>query len=248
MRYMGGKQRQSKLLLHYMEKKYPKGGEYCEPFCGALGSAEKLVPHFKSCVLSDSSEPIVVLWNSIMQGWRIPDFVDEDIYKKYAYRRHSPDVQDPMTAWCGYALSFGGKWFGGYARQGANKEAETRRSQTNQKASALRKIEAIKPYVREIIHADYRDMLGSIEQRKVVYLDPPYSSRTKAHHTAKNFDHKLFWDAAAHFSLDNDVYVSEFIAPDDWAPVISWGDTIVRHNGGVGDGTIESLYKRRDAQ
>lgn len=243
MKHMGGKQRQSKRLRRFLENQHGPDCVYYEPFCGALGSAEKLVPYFKSSVLSDASQPLTNFWNAVLKGWQIPDFVSEDEYKKYADRRHSPDASDPMTAWCGYAISFGGKWFGGYARQGKNKEEETRKSQINQKQSALRKMNAVRPYVQEIQCMGYVEAFSYVKNNAVVYLDPPYVDRTRAHHTARGFDHPTFWKAAEDLSARAHVYVSEFVAPESWTPVLVWGDTIVRHNSGKRDGTVESLYK-----
>lgn len=227
MRYMGGKHRQSKAILAMLSK-HPKGTYYAEPFCGALGSAEKLVPHFQNGLLSDLSLPLVNMWLAMRAGWEPPDHVSEDVYSQYAAKRHSPNPNDPMTAWCGYAMSFGGKWFGGLARQGANDPEGTKRSQLNQKRAALRKIKAVHQHVR-IMHMDYRDAIRCVPDGAVVYLDPPYADRTRAHHTAKGFDHATFWQDARDLAKRCHVYVSEFQAPAGWEPVHTWGDTVVRH-------------------
>ena len=242
---MGGKARQSKAIMGVLSRNRPDGGLYVEPFCGALGSAEKVVPCFPKGQLSDASAPLITTWNAIMDGWVPPYSVSEETYAKYAERRHDPDASDPMTAWCGYAISFGGKWYGGYGRSGKGLEDIVRR-QTSQAKAAVRKVEAIRGRVERLAHADYRDVLPGVPDGAVVYLDPPYAARTRAHHTARGFDHDEFWRLASDLSERCSVYVSEFIAPEGWETAYAWGDTVSRHhNGGPSDGTNERLFRRR---
>lgn len=242
MRYMGGKHRQSKAILDVLSKAHPKGTVYVEPFCGAMGSAEKLVPYFGGGFLSDASKPLINMWLALLQGWEPPDTMDEETYKKYADKRHNPDVDDPLTAWAGYALSFGGKWYGGLARQGNGDSAGTARSQLNQKTAALRKAKAIQG--SSVTCMDYAEAVANAPNGAVVYLDPPYADRTKAHHTAKGFNSQQFWNMAKELSSRCNVYVSEFTAPRGWVVVHSWGDTVVRHRAGTQtDGTCECLFR-----
>lgn len=247
MRYMGGKFRQSKALLATISRVDGVPKFYAEPFCGAMGSAEKLVPHFGAMGcdiwLSDASMPLVTMWNAALQGWEPPIYVDDDLYGKYASRRHDPDATDPMTAWCGYALSFGGKWFGGLARQSRDDHAGNKRAQLNQQLALARKVAVIRPYVRGVICCDYKSV--ELPDRSVFYLDPPYADRTKAHHTAGGFSHPSFWAHAAHLAEKHDVFVTEFTAPPGWKKIHSWGDTVVRHGKGFeSDGTDEAIYVR----
>jgi DNA adenine methylase len=243
MRYMGGKQRQSKALSVHVSG---AGSEtYYEPFMGALGSAEKVVPVLarqgvEKFVFSDSSAPLVGMWRSVFfEGWVPPDWVSEDEYQDVRLRA---DPADPLLAWCGYGLSFGGKWFGGFARGGSGGQS-SEKMQANQKKSLLRKRDAIAPYNPEIRCACYSSVL--VEQKSTVYCDPPYAGRTKAHHTTRDshFAHDDFWRWAREIARTSRVYVTEFVAPSDWVPIYSWGDTVVRHRtGGASDGTSESLF------
>lgn len=241
MRYMGGKHRQSKAITEALAP-LSAGQYYYEPFCGALGSASAVVPHFEMSFLSDASKPLITMWQAMLDGWEPPSFVSEDLYKKYADKRHAPDAEDPLTAWMGYAMSFGGKWFGGYARQAANDVEGTKRSQANQKRAALSKIAAVRGKCK-LACMDYIEAIENIRPGSVVYLDPPYADRTRAHHTSKGFNHADFWDRAKKLSEHSTVFVSEFIAPKGWAVVHSWGDTVVRHKISESDGTNECLFR-----
>lgn len=81
----------------------------------------------------------------------------------------------------------------------------------------------------------------------VVYLDPPYEGRTKAHHF-DSFNYNEFWDYARELSKRCIVFTSCFDCPPDFETVYSWGDTVVRHHASKGsDGTCEKLVVWRGA-
>jgi len=226
MRYMGGKVRQSKAIVSTLVNFYNEQKCYYEPFMGALGAAEKVIPALYKCgvenfKLSDNSPALITLWRAVVyEGWIPPDTVDQSTYDHYKTNR---DPNDPMTAYCGYAMSFGGKWFGGLARN-----HNTNRMQYNQKRATLRKAEIVRSYGAEIIKSDYKHITPT---NAIVYCDPPYSGRTKAH-DVNGFDAQNFWSWAAFYSYYNLLVVSEFDAPEEWHPVYSWGNTVVTHHLG----------------
>ena len=82
-----------------------------------------------------------------------------------------------------------------------------------------------------------------IPDKAVVYLDPPYEGRTKAHHF-DNFDYKKFWQWVRELSKRCTVFTSCFNCPADFETVYEWGDTVVRHLNSKGtDGTCEKLVR-----
>lgn len=182
-------------------------------------------------VLSDVSEPLITMWRAVLDGWNPPDVVTQETYDRYKRAR---DPNDPMTAYCGFGMSFGGKWFGGYARNGVERHyALNARRSVLLKASALLKASVL------LKASDYRDVTP---RGQVIYLDPPYSGRTKAYHF-DSFSDTEFWNYARHMSRDNAVIVTGFSAPSDFRKVYCWGDTVVRHHSSRGaDGTTESIY------
>ena len=142
-----------------------------------------------------------------------------------------------MTAYCGFGMSFGGKWFGGYARNGIGTNYAL-----NAKRSVLLKVSVLLKASVLLKVSDYR----MIRPRggAVMYLDPPYAGRTKAHAFDGSFDYDEFWNYARLRAKTNRVLVTEFVAPPDFVPVFSWGDTVVRHYSAKtkGDGTSESIF------
>lgn len=53
----------------------------------------------------------------------------------------------------------------------------------------------------------------------LVYCDPPYANTTKYTGTP-DFDTDKFWNVMREWSKDNDVYISEYEAPDDFISVL----------------------------
>lgn len=248
MRYMGGKFRQSKAIVAELVRRCNGKKKYHEPFCGAMGVAHKALPALHSAgvvafVLSDVSLPLVNMWKSAVSGkWEPPDFVSEDMYEKY---KEEQDPEDPNTAYIGHACSFGGKWFGGLARHSRGKGVcdHTKKSQINQKLSVLTKAGILRVYKPKIVCCSYNGMSIS---NSLVYLDPPYADRTKAHkHNGSDFNHDEFWKWASGLRFNNnDVIATEFIRPNGWKTIHSWGDTVVRHKAGVqSDGTNERIFE-----
>ena len=226
---MGGKQRQGRIIAEYVRKVLGEEQWYVEPFCGALGVAQR-VAHEKM-VLADSSKSLITTWKAVQNpSLELPDTITEDEYQRLKKTR---DPKDWMTAYAGFGVSFGGKWFGGYARN----KVGTNFSR-NLKRSVERKRDAARSAT--FVCADYRDL--EIPPNSVVYCDPPYAKRTKAH-DFKSFDHDEFWDwCRSKVAEGHVVLATEFHVPDGFVVLHSFGDTVVRHHRGrTPDGTVEVL-------
>jgi DNA adenine methylase len=231
MNYMGGKHRQGSKIAETIRPHLYTGCNYFEPFCGALGAAYRVaevLPPGVTMYLSDVNQALITMWQAVLDGWVPPDVVTESTCQRV---KSIKDPSDPMTAYCGYGMSFGSKWFGGYARNGigTNYALNAQRS-TLLKAKVLLKAQ------------NYRDVKGN----GIYYLDPPYFGRTKAH--GVEFNHDEFWEYARSLvARGNKVFVTEFVAPDDFVPVHKFGDTVVRHYSSKGaDGTCEAIFMHRN--
>jgi DNA adenine methylase len=127
-------------------------------------------------IASDANHALILMWKALAEGWR-PPVVTEAQYK--ALRHSAPS---PLQGWAGTALSFGGKWFGGWARDGTDRDYHK---------NALNSISGIPPAVWiniELLTADARAFSGS---NYLMYLDPPYRATTANGYAAKmDFD---FW-------------------------------------------------------
>lgn len=110
MQYLGGK---SRLVKHLTPILTNLSGDMpvWEPFCGA-GNVTGCIPG-RPWLASDISAPLIAMLQALQRGWEPPTEVPEDLYRQCQERR---DEADPLVAFVGYGCSFGGKYFGGYAR------------------------------------------------------------------------------------------------------------------------------------
>lgn len=209
MRYQGGKE----LIAKHIADGIGRVDHYVEPFMGGLSVGSRV--DFESAIFSDAHPGLAVLYDAWIHGWR-PKRIDETDYKRL---RDAMDLSDPMTTFAGFGLSFGGKWFGGFARCGVERDY-----QENALKSITRKLSRIADKDVRLVSCDYRDLV--IPDAAVVYCDPPYE-RTTPYPGAPSFDHAEFWRWAAELSKRCTVYVSERQAPDGWA--VLWEK--LRHHG-----------------
>lgn len=191
MNYVGGKSRYGAEIANLVKE----SRSIYEPFCGGLWVTKWLHP----VVASDSCKEIITLYQAVRDGWEPPDFVSEEEYNDL--RQEGKD--DPLTTFVGFGCSWGGKWFGGYARSGTAN-------------FALRNKNCLLANVRactgtEFQCLNYRELDVS---NAIIYCDPPYD-RTTGY--MELFDTPSFWRWCNHqVEKGNIVYVSEFKAPSGW--------------------------------
>lgn len=238
MWYMGGKHRQSKDIVRVLKDRHGFGFKYCEPFCGSMSSSVKVMKELSPSRirLSDINRPLIKLWAGLVSGSiDLPRFITDQEYNMYKKTR---DMEDPMTAWFGIAVSFGGKWFGGLARH--SREKLDRYDFAPQVNSTMKKVEVLRRFAPDIQESDYHEATKNL-RGWVIYLDPPYEGRTKAH-CFHSFDTEIFWSRVRELSMNNDVYISVFDCPNDFETVHEWGNTVVGHHAAKPkDSTSEKL-------
>lgn len=195
MQYLGGKARIGRDIADAMG--VPASATYYEPFCGMLGVLRHV--RCRRRVASDARLAVVTFWRAVQRGWVPPHTLSE---KEYAVLRAADDQEDPRTAWAASGCSFGGKWWGGRARD---------QSDRNYAAEAAAFVVGVARDVAvEFIHRDYADL--DPEPGAVVYCDPPYAGTTD-YPDVGPFDHAAFWRRAEAWSASSTVYVSEFTGP-----------------------------------
>lgn len=230
MNYIGGKFRQGKTISKIVHKLLDDGKIYIEPFCGAMGSATN-VNHNKMW-LFDVNPQLIRMWNEIIfNEVELPDAISNELYDELKKNKNDPGC-DWLTTYVGFGMSFGGKWFGGYARngKGTNYAFNLKRS-VSLKRSVLSDANLI------LGCASYDELV--IPNNSVMYCDPPYAGRTPQK-SGNRFDHEHFWDWVRSQKIPT--IVSEFTYPEDFVVIHDFGDTVVRHNKSKGkDGTSEVI-------
>jgi DNA adenine methylase len=171
-----------------------------EPFLGGCN----VLPHATGPRLAGEIRPeLAALYLAIANGWTPPESVSESEYRAIKTAPHQ--FAPRLVGFVAVACSFGGKWWGGYARgaEGRNYALES--------SAALLKI-ADKIASAYIECASYDEL--RIPDRSIIYCDPPYAGTTGY---AMRFDSAKFWAwAEAKTKEGHRVFVSEYTAPDGW--------------------------------
>lgn len=239
MRYMGGKSRQAKRIVKLLVEISDNRTTYIEPFLGGGAVAAEACKHFDECYLSDTVDELVCFWSLAEAGWRPPARTTRETYD-YFRNAQTSDLsreQKALKAWCGYALSFNGKWFGGFSLEsgrGENYEGESFRA-VDKKARGMKGA--------HIFQSDYRDIDHLITENCVVYCDPPYENTTN-YNAAGEFDHNEFWSYMNEWSQRGAaVVVTEFTVPDGWRSIHDFDrKTTIHHSNSKSE--IESVLIR----
>jgi len=205
MKYMGSKARHSRAIIAAMSVR--PNEVYVEPFVGGANLIADIPATDRRA--ADVDEDLICLWQAVSAGWTPPEQFTEDEYRAI---RAAP--VSPLRGYAAFALSYGGKKFGGWRRD--------KQGVRNYVAEARRNALAQFPKLRGV-----RFDLGSYESldipdRAVVYCDPPYAATTG--YASGGFDSGGFWDWARKLSARCRVFVSEYTAPADFMPV--WQTTV----------------------
>lgn len=228
MQYMGGKSRISKQIAEILNSAINKDTPFVSLFCGSCAIESKVQADVK--ILNDKHPYLIAMWQALQNGWMPPDVVTKEEYYRV---KANMDENLALTGFVGFGCSFGGKWWGGYAK---DKRGDDYCGQA--KRGLLKDLVGIQSATFTCL--DYRDV--EIPDGAVVYCDPPYANTTG--YTLGQFDTNEFWDYMRQLSKRCDVYISEESAPDDFECI--WSKEKVRtleKSDNVGRVKVEKLFK-----
>lgn len=202
MRYLGGKSRIARHIAPFIGD-----GILYEPFVGAFN----IVPscNVSHAVCSDIHPGLIRLYKAVQQGWVPPDTISHDEY--HAMKAVKDD--SPLGVFASFAASFGGKEWGGFARDRTGK-----RDLSAESAVAFRrKIPFIK--AAEFHCLPYYDVVPY--SGSVLYCDPPYKGTVGYKTGDFNTDEFVLW-CNYHADRGVRVLVSEFHNPDPGRWAVLW--------------------------
>jgi DNA adenine methylase len=231
---MGGKTRVASQICAVMRARSRGSDTYVEPFLGGGSVAALMAPEFRTVHLSDANESLVMLWQEVLSGWKPPGHIT-----KPQWEALRADVRpSALKALAGFAASFGGKWFAGYASSpGRNYVAGSTR-QLVKHASGFRHA--------EVRHLDYIEAGAFVGPGTVVYCDPPYEGTT-GYGAVGSFHSAQFWDTMREWTgRGAKVFVSEYTAPDDFVPVWRLKVQVSLAKDGNTDIGTEQLFTYRE--
>lgn len=189
---------------YVLERERESNLTFVSLFCGSC-SVESKLTFFTKKILNDKHEYLIELLNGVKNGYELPDYISEEQYK---YIRKHKDKDKILTGFVGFGCSFGGKWFGGYARNktGTNYAAQS-------KKSLLKDMDTLRD--AEFICMDYRDV--PLPDDCVIYADPPYDNTTG--YGKEKFNSEEFWAYARKVSQNHIMFISEQTAPEDFISI-----------------------------
>lgn len=219
MRYIGGKERIAKYIVPILLALREDNQIFLEPFVGA-GSVFSRMPNPK--IGSDLHPDLILCLRAVRDGWIPPKHVSIEEYK-----RLQKEVEPShLRGFVGFACSYAGKWFGGYARDKDSMGLD--RNFAKQGSNTL--VKKSKGFVgAELVHCSYEFHNPT---NMLIYCDPPYDSVTsiKIYIGTPLFNHALFWRKMREWSKDNTVIISSYKAPEDF---ISIEDIITKTDIGM---------------
>jgi DNA adenine methylase len=196
MQYLGGKHRLAKHLVRAIREQ-GVSGPFWDPFCGGLSMSVALTREFGGGLVSDLCKPLISLYTAVRSGWSPPTTITPQEYKA---ARELPDT-DPLKAFAGFGVSFGGKWFGGLAKpDGKNDYCRAAKN------ALIRDCAIVDPFVCDFLSSEPVPGLGFL------YLDPPYAGTT-GYAGVSDFDTSLFRRRAAQWAEMCPVFISEYECP-----------------------------------
>ena len=164
MQYMGDKSRISKQIAEVLNSTINKDTPFVSLFCGSCAIESKVQADVK--ILNDKHPYLIAMWQALQKGWMPPDVVTKEEY----YRVKANMDQNPaLTGFVGFGCSFGGKWWGGYAK---DKRGDDYCGQA--KRGLLKYLVGIQSATFTCL--DYHDV--EIPDGAFVYSDPPYVNTT----------------------------------------------------------------------
>lgn len=162
---------------------------------------------------SDCHPALIALYGALQEGWDPPPTVTREDYDRARLLLDS----DPLKGFIGFGASFGGRWFGGFARDqdGYDYARGSRRTLLRQ----FRHLQGVEFECRSFFDVEPGTWQG------VIYCDPPY--RGTKRYTTGAFDHAGFWDLCRRWvNTGVRVFVSELECPIDhqvrWSIERTW--------------------------
>lgn len=203
---MGSKARHAKEILPIILKDRAVGQWYVEPFVGGANVIDKVDGNRLG---ADIHNDLIIMWQAVAKGW----FPDQQLITEDNYRLiKNEDIGcKALRGFVGFACSYGGKWFGGWCRDGAGKRNYVSEALNNAKKQFP------KLYGVNFVNSDYFNL--NIPDNSIIYCDPPYKGTTGY---SNSFNHEKFYDwCRKQKEAGNTVFVSEYEMPSDFICVWS---------------------------
>lgn len=226
MHYFGGKVRIAGTIVKELQKMLGTDQTFVDLFCGSCNIVSKISA--KKRIANDAHKELIALHKAVQNGWIPPDIVSEEDYT------NAKTAEDHLKAFVGFGCSFSGKWFGGYARDGSD-----RNYAKNAKNSLLKKHRTMQDVL--FLNLSYEKV--NLPNNSLVYCDIPYKNTTG--YSVGSFNHDDFYAWAKNMKeKGQSIIVSEYSCnvPADWQVVFELeSKKDIRNKDGIQEKTTEIL-------
>lgn len=236
MRYLGSKARFAKSIIPIIMKHLNGENEFVDAFMGGANILSNI--DYTNKVGIEYSLYSWSIWNDIsIHGidWIPRSFDEEDYYDvKASYKNKDGRYKDAMIGYVGNCLSYGSKWWGGFAKFNPKKNEDHVKEAYNgikKQYENFHHLDTTRFYHMSYNEYDYKP-------HSVIYCDPPYHS-TIGYESL--FNHDEFWDWVRFMTNKGHyVYVSEYSAPSDMTCI--WRKSVNEQVGKNINQKIEKLF------
>lgn len=229
MQYMGSKNRIAKEILPIMLKERKEGQYWVEPFVGGANMIDKVDG---KRIGADSNKYVIEGLISIRDC--LAELPKNNLeFTESHYKELRKDDSYKHKGYISFAISFGGKFMGGYSKnkKGDDYVARAYRQATKQ-SPQLQDVELINSYYDELV----------IPDNSIIYCDPPYENTTAY---KDKFNHSKFWQWCREMvNKGHTVFISEYNAPDDFECIKEIKTKTVLNKNSQ-DLRIEKLFKHK---
>jgi DNA adenine methylase len=223
---MGSKNRISKDLLPIILKDKKEEQFYVEPFVGGANMIDKIGGNR---IGADNNKYLISMWQELQKGWTPPTNISQEDYTNIRINKEKHPAH--LVCFVGFLCAFGGKWFGGYAKNKKGDNYADRGSRVLTKQ--IKNLQDVK-----FINCSYKDL--DIPNESIIYCDPPYAGTTKY---KDGFNHEEFWEWCRDMTkTGHQVFISEYNAPNDFICVFEKEVKTVLNKNAQTDKRIEKLF------
>lgn len=202
---MGSKRRIAKdILLIILENRMPDQW-YVEPFCGGCNMIE-LVNGNR--IANDYNEYVAEMWNALVnRNWQPPTEITEEQYNDI--KANKEQYPKELVGFTGIQMTFGGTWFGTYARDKRHENYARVRAMEGRK-NLMKQVERLQGTI--FTSSSYCDI--ALPKNSIIYCDPPYEGVAGY---KDMFNHIAFWQWCREKTKEGHfVFISEYNAPNDF--------------------------------
>ena len=213
MKYMGSKNRIAKEILPIILKDRKQNQYYVEPFCGGLGTFDKVTG---LRIANDKNKYLIAMWKGLQENRQRPQEISKELYSKARTEFNNGtniEFDDFMIGWIGWMGSFNGRFFdGGYSGKTATRNYVDEQIRNTEKQIPLLK-------GAQFFSFNYNEL--EYPNNSIIYCDTPYQNTTQ-YSASKDFNHDEFWQWCRNMSKKgHTVFISEYNAPIDFVCVWS---------------------------